>query len=148
MFVRSGGRPRHFSVFDGSQATYKKTTHFGIYYSIFVVDNKHANQGSQCSSVPTYMFTLVVHNIACLLVLVALCQLGGAQDDFACSLSIFLRCTMHVQCCQFQCVEALYATNVDSIEEILIVGWPRTGFGDFNITTKSIDFLLLFQKGV
>ena len=43
-------------------------------------DNEHANQGSQCSSVPTY--TLVVHNVD-------LYQLGGAQDDFACSLSIF-----------------------------------------------------------
>ncbi len=40
-------------------------------------DSEHANQGSQCSSVP--MYTLVVHNVA----------LGGAQDDFAHSLSIF-----------------------------------------------------------
>ncbi len=46
-------------------------------YSIFVVDNEHAYQGSQCSSVPTY--TLVVHNVA-------LYRLGGAQDDFACLL--------------------------------------------------------------
>ncbi len=45
-------------------------------YSIFVVDNEH--QGSQCSSVPPY--TLVVHNVA-------LYRLGGAHDDFACSLS-------------------------------------------------------------
>ncbi len=30
--------------------------------SIFVVDNEHANHGSQCSSVPTY--ALVVHNVA------------------------------------------------------------------------------------
>ena len=45
-----------------------------------MVDNEHANQGSQCSSVPTY--TLVVHNVA-------LYQLDGAQDDFACSLSTF-----------------------------------------------------------
>ena len=44
---------------------------------IFVVDSEHANQGSQCSSVPTY--TLVVHNVA-------LYGLGGAQDYFACSL--------------------------------------------------------------
>ena len=43
-------------------------------------DNEHANQGSQCSSVRTY--TLVLHNVA-------LYQLGGAQDDFACSLSNF-----------------------------------------------------------
>ena len=46
-----------------------------------MVDNEHTNQGSQCSSVSTY--TLVVHKVA-------LYQLGGAQDDFACSLSIFL----------------------------------------------------------
>ncbi len=44
-------------------------------------DNEHANQGSQCSSVPTYTF--VVHNAA-------LYGLSGAQDDFACSLSIFI----------------------------------------------------------
>ncbi len=43
-------------------------------------DNEHANQGSQCSSVQTY--TLVVHKVA-------LYQLGGAQNDFACSLSTF-----------------------------------------------------------
>ena len=43
-------------------------------------DKEHANQGSQCSSVLTY--TLVVHKVA-------LYQLGGAQDDFACLLSIF-----------------------------------------------------------
>ena len=43
-------------------------------------DNEHANQGSQCSSVPTY--TLLVHNVA-------LYQLGGVQDNFACSLSNF-----------------------------------------------------------
>ncbi len=42
-------------------------------YSIFVVETKHANHGSQYSSVPTY--TLVVHNVA-------LYRLGGAQDDF------------------------------------------------------------------
>ena len=59
MSVRSGGHHRH----------------------IFVVDNEHANQDSQCSSAPTY--TLVVHSIA-------LYQLGGAQDDFAYSLSNFL----------------------------------------------------------
>ncbi len=41
-------------------------------------DNEHANQGSQCSSIQTY--TLVVYNIA-------LHRLGGAQEDFACSLS-------------------------------------------------------------
>ncbi len=35
-----------------------------------MVDNEHANQGSQCSSVLTY-------------------RLGGAQDNFACSLSNF-----------------------------------------------------------
>ena len=45
-----------------------------------IFDNRHANQGSQCSSVPTY--TLAVHNVA-------LYRLYGAQDDFACSLSIF-----------------------------------------------------------
>ena len=45
-----------------------------------MVDNEHANQGSQCSSVLTY--TLVVHNVA-------LSRLGGAQDDFACLLSFF-----------------------------------------------------------
>ncbi len=48
---------------------------FFINFSIFVVDNKRANQGSQCSSVP--MFILVVHNVA-------LYQLGAALDDFAC----------------------------------------------------------------
>ena len=47
-------------------------------WCIFVVDNEHANQGSQCSSAHTY--TLVVHNIA-------LYRLGGAQDEFAGSLS-------------------------------------------------------------
>ena len=47
---------------------------------IYMFDNEHANQGSQYSSVLTY--TLVVHNVALYL-------LGGAQDDFACSLSIF-----------------------------------------------------------
>ena len=31
-------------------------------YSIFVVDNKHAFQDSQCSSLQ--MYTLVVHNVA------------------------------------------------------------------------------------
>ena len=46
-------------------------------YNIFMFDNKHANQGSQCSSVLTY--TLVVHNTA-------LYRLGGAQDNFTCSL--------------------------------------------------------------
>ncbi len=51
----------------GSPLTYK--------YSTFVFDNENANQGSQCSSVPTY--TMVVHNVA-------LHRLGGAQDDFAC----------------------------------------------------------------
>ena len=56
-------------------------------------DNEHANQGLQCSSVP--MCTLVVQNVA-------LYQLGGAQDDFACSLSIFSWCTM--QCWQSQCL--------------------------------------------
>ncbi len=49
-------------------------------------DDEHANQGAQCSSVPTY--TLVVHNVA-------LNQLGGAQDNFACSLSFFFH---GVQC--------------------------------------------------
>ncbi len=44
-------------------------------YNIFMFDNEHENQSSQCSSVPTY--TLVVHNIA-------LYRLGGAQDYFAC----------------------------------------------------------------
>ena len=39
-------------------------------YSIFVVDNEHANQGSQCSFVPAY--TLAVHNVTLYL-------LGGAQ---------------------------------------------------------------------
>ncbi len=39
-----------------------------------MVDNKHANHGSQCSSVLTY--TLVWHNVA-------LYWVGGAQDDFA-----------------------------------------------------------------
>ena len=63
MSVRSRGSPQHFS-----------------FCSIFVVENKHANQGSQCSSVPTY--NLVVHNVA-------LYQSGGAQDDFACLLSVF-----------------------------------------------------------
>ena len=48
--------------------------------SIFMIDNEHANQGSQCSSLP--MYTLVVQNVA-------LSQLGGAQDKFACPLSIF-----------------------------------------------------------
>ncbi len=42
------------------------------------VHDVHTNQGSQCSSVPTY--TLVVHNVA-------LYWLGGAHDDFSCSLS-------------------------------------------------------------
>ena len=51
-----------------------KNGHFlSYFYAIFVVDNEHANQGSQCSSVPTY--TLVVHNVA-------LYRLGGGQDDF------------------------------------------------------------------
>ena len=45
-----------------------------------VVDNEHANQGSRCSSAPTY--ALVVHNVA-------FYRLGGAQDDFACLLSNF-----------------------------------------------------------
>ena len=45
--------------------------------NILMFDNEHANQGSQCSSVQTY--SLVVHNVA-------LYQLGGGQDDFACSL--------------------------------------------------------------
>ena len=44
----------------------------------FVVDNEHVNQGSQCSNVP--MYTLLVHNVA-------FCWLGGAQGNFACSLS-------------------------------------------------------------
>ncbi len=44
-------------------------------------DNEHANQGSQCSVVPTYTF--VVDNIA-------LYQLVDTQDNFACSLSKFL----------------------------------------------------------
>ena len=48
-----------------------------IHNIIFVVDNEHANQGSQCSSLPTYI--LVVHNVA-------LYGLAGAQDYFACSL--------------------------------------------------------------
>ena len=61
MSVGSGGHPRHF-----------------IHnYNIFVIDNKHANQGSQCSSVPTY--TLVVQNIA----------LYRLQDNFACLISTF-----------------------------------------------------------
>ena len=42
-------------------------------------DYEYANQ---CSPVPTY--TLEVHNIY-----IALYRLGSAQDDFACSLSIF-----------------------------------------------------------
>ena len=46
-------------------------------YSIFVVDNKHANHGLQCSSLLTY--TLVVQKIA-------LYRSGGAQAVFACSL--------------------------------------------------------------
>ena len=41
-------------------------------YSVFVVDHKHTNQGSQCSYVATY--TLVVHNVA-------LYCLGGAHDN-------------------------------------------------------------------
>ena len=49
-------------------------------YSIFEVDNEHANQGSQCSFVPTY--TLVVHNTA-------LYQLGGAQYNVV-NLSVHL----------------------------------------------------------
>ena len=49
-------------------------------YSIFVVDNEHANQVSQCSSVP--MYTLAAYNVD-------LYRLGGAQDDFVCSLSNF-----------------------------------------------------------
>ena len=44
-----------------------------------MVDNEHANQGSQYSSVA--MYTLVVHNVA-------FYQLGAA-DDFACLLSTF-----------------------------------------------------------
>ena len=50
-------------------------------------DNLHAYRTSQCSSVPTYTFKLAVHNIA-------LYRLGGAQDDFTCSLLNF---------CQSQC---------------------------------------------
>ena len=47
--------------------------------SILLVDNEHANQSLQCScTIPTY--TLVVHSVA-------LYWLGGAQEDFACSLS-------------------------------------------------------------
>ena len=48
-------------------------------HSIFVFENKHANQGSKCSSVPKYTF--VVHNVA-------LYRLGSAQDDFACLLAL------------------------------------------------------------
>ena len=59
---------------DSKQVVHKGTD---TQYSIFVVDNEHANQGSQCSSVPTH--TLVVHNVA-------LSGLGGAQNDSACLL--------------------------------------------------------------
>ncbi len=38
------------------------TIYFEWPCSVLVFDNKHANHGSQCRSVPTY--TLVVHNIA------------------------------------------------------------------------------------
>ena len=41
-----------------------------------VVHNIHANQGSQCSSVPVH--TLMVHNAA-------LFWLGGAEDNFSCT---------------------------------------------------------------
>ena len=71
MSVRSGGCPQH---------------------SIFVVDNKHANQGSQSSSVLTY--TLVVHNVV-------LSQLGGAQGNFCC-----------IFCCIFYAVFVPYSCSL------------------------------------
>ena len=43
-------------------------------WSIFVVDNEHANQGLQSSSLA--MYNLIVHNVA-------LYQLDGAKDNFA-----------------------------------------------------------------
>ncbi len=55
--------------------------HPGLYFSVFVVDNEHTNQGRPCSSIPMYILVIhVVHNIA-------LYRLGGSQDDFTCSLS-------------------------------------------------------------
>ena len=61
-------------------------------YSTFVVDNEHANQGSQCSFVPTY--TMVAQSIA-------LYRLGGARehvlyqfffDSVECSVVILIAC--------------------------------------------------------
>ena len=56
-----------------------------INLSIFVVNNEHANQGSQCSSVP--MYTLVVRKVP-------FYRLGGAQDDFACSFFYGVQCSV------------------------------------------------------
>ncbi len=70
-------------------------------------DNEHANQGTQCSSVQTY--TLVVHNIA-------LYRLGGAQDDFACLLSIFFYA---VQCSVVSLCVCVTKYSIDYIPNIL-----------------------------
>ncbi len=59
--------------------------------SIFVVDNKHTNQGSQYSSIPTY--TLVVYNVA-------LYRLGGAHWRFCMFVINFFD---GVQCSQSPC---------------------------------------------
>ena len=69
MSVRRRGRPQHFSFlfFCGAQETCTKWTRFirwvdnehtlvvhkGTDIAFFAVDNKHANQGSRCSSVCT-----------------------------------------------------------------------------------------------
>ena len=54
-----------------------------VEYSIFVVYNEHANQGSQCSSLPTC--NMVEH-------IVTLYSLDIALDNFAYSLSILYVC--------------------------------------------------------
>ncbi len=67
---------RHFlSVFGGGTLAYRcidsghtRVVHKGTdtQYSILVVHNVHADQGSQCSSIQTY--TLVVHKCRCVLI--------------------------------------------------------------------------------
>ena len=54
----------HGTYVDNEPMIHRLCTRTQMYntYSIFVVNNEHANQGSLCSSVPTNTF--VVHNVA------------------------------------------------------------------------------------
>ncbi len=88
-------------------------------------DNKHANQGSRCSSVPTY--TLVMHNIA-------LYHLGGAQDNFACMLSTFFMvyisvlsvslCVLTIDLLAFQ-VEQFTIDIMSGMHRCLVCGYDK-----------------------